>query len=118
MATLGSTPISTHYFQLQIGGDLALLKGICKRLIEMDDTARQEKRAGILDAAFIAAHTSGFDSFAADVRAESWAVIVGESGLSHDQIDEAALLYAQSERVIACWGMALRNTNARWPRFR
>jgi len=47
MATLGSTPISTHYFQLQIGGDLALLKGICKRLIEMDDTARQEKRAGI-----------------------------------------------------------------------
>jgi len=31
----------------------------------------------------------------------------GESGLSHDQIDEAALLYAQSERVIACWGMGI-----------
>jgi len=97
MATFGSTAISTHYFQLKIGGDLALLKGICKRVVEMD----------LLDRDFIAAHTVGFESFLADLHAESWDLIVAESGLTKEQIVQAAEIYATSERVIACWGMGI-----------
>jgi len=37
MATLGATPISSHYFQPQVGCDLAVLKALCKRVIELDD---------------------------------------------------------------------------------
>ena len=102
MATLGSSPISTHYFQLRIGGDLAMVKGLMKHLIE-----REDAEGGVLDHAFIAEHTLGFEALADDLRAESWALIVEESGLPEEQIRAAAEIYRKAERVIVCWGMGI-----------
>jgi molybdopterin-dependent oxidoreductase alpha subunit len=107
MATGGSTRISSHYFQVKVGGDLALLKGLCKQVFELDDAARREGRPRVLDLDFIARHTEGFEAFEADVRAEPWERIVAESGLSKDHLLEAARVYAQAGRVIACWGMGI-----------
>jgi molybdopterin-dependent oxidoreductase alpha subunit len=107
MATLGSTPISSHYFQLKIGGDLAAIKGIIKHVLELDDAAERERRPRVLDLAFIQEHTTGFEALAAEVRAESWELLAAESGLSEAQLRGAGNLYAQAERVIACWGMGV-----------
>ncbi|MCE4554183.1 FdhF/YdeP family oxidoreductase [Roseateles cellulosilyticus] len=97
MATLGDSPISSHYFQLKVGGDFALLKGMCKRVVERD----------ALDTAFISEHTQGIDSFLADLRSQPWEPLVEASGLTREQIEQAADLYIASERVIACWGMGI-----------
>ncbi|SFD47138.1 FdhF/YdeP family oxidoreductase [Paracidovorax konjaci] len=102
MATLGSTPISTHYFQLRVGGDLAAVKGMMKHLVEIED-----REGGVLDHEFIQEHTTGVDALLADVRAESWSLIEQESGLSQEQIRAAAEVYRQAKRVIACWGMGI-----------
>ena len=102
MATLGSTPISTHYFQLRIGGDLAAVKGMMKHVIEQEDA-----RGGVLDHAFIAAHTTGFDALASDLRAQAWAVLEEESGLTEAQMRAAGDVYLGADRVIACWGMGI-----------
>jgi anaerobic selenocysteine-containing dehydrogenase len=45
MATLGSTPISTHYFQLRVGGDFSAVKGMMKHVIEREDAARGARRS-------------------------------------------------------------------------
>jgi len=97
MATLGDSPISSHYFQLKVGGDFALLKGMCKHVVEL----------GALDGAFIAEHTTGFESFVAELREQPWEPLVQASGLTRVQIEQAADIYATSERVIACWGMGI-----------
>ncbi|BEU95783.1 FdhF/YdeP family oxidoreductase [Acidovorax sp. DW039] len=102
MATLGSSPISTHYFQLRVGGDFAVVKGMMKHVLEQED-----QRGGVLDRAFIAEHTTGFEALAEDLRAESWALLEQESGLSEAQIRAAADIYIGAERVIACWGMGI-----------
>ncbi|MDM0056265.1 FdhF/YdeP family oxidoreductase [Variovorax fucosicus] len=102
MATLGSTPISTHYFQLRVGGDFAVVKGMMKHLLEREDAGEQ-----VLDHDFIATHTSGFEALEADLRAESWSVLVQESGLAEAQIREAADIYRNAPAVIACWGMGI-----------
>nr|MBP7567370.1 FdhF/YdeP family oxidoreductase [Burkholderiaceae bacterium] len=102
MATLGSTPISTSYYQLQVGGDLAAVKGMMKHLVEAED-----REGGVLDHAFIAEHTTGIESLLDDLRAESWADLVRESGLSEAQIREAAEIYRNAGSVIACWGMGI-----------
>ncbi|WOI45999.1 FdhF/YdeP family oxidoreductase [Acidovorax sp. BLS4] len=102
MATLGSTPISTHYFQLRVGGDLALVKGMMKHLIEIED-----RDGGVLDHAFIAEHTTGIDGLLADLRAESWPLLEEESGLPESQIRAAAEVYRNARSVIACWGMGI-----------
>ena len=97
MATLGDSPISSHYVQLRVGGDFALLKGLCKWVVEQ----------GALDQTFICEHTTGFEAFAADLRAQPWAPLEAASGLTRAQIEQAAQIYAGSERVIACWGMGI-----------
>ncbi|ADX47626.1 oxidoreductase alpha (molybdopterin) subunit [Paracidovorax avenae ATCC 19860] len=102
MATLGSTPISTHYFQVRVGGDLAVVKGMMKHLVEVED-----REGGVLDHAFIREHTTGIEALLADLRAESWALIEQESGLFEAQIRAAAEVYRQARSVIACWGMGI-----------
>ena len=102
MATLGSSPISTHYFQLRVGGDFAAVKGMMKHVLEQED-----QRGGVLDHAFIAEHTTGFEALAADLRAESWALLEQESGLTEAQIRAAGDIYVGAKNVIACWGMGI-----------
>jgi len=107
MATLSSTPISSNYFQVRVGGDLAALKGIMKALIETDGEAMASGKPRVLDVDFINTHTQGFDALAADLRATSWAAIERQSGLTRVDLATAARIYAEAKAVIAAWGMGI-----------
>ena len=67
MLTRSATKISTQYHQVKAGGDIAAITGICKALLAMDREATAAGRPAVLDHAFIAEHTHGFDG----VRARS-----------------------------------------------
>lgn len=105
MLTGGSTKISAFFIRPTVGGDLALLKGVIKRIIELDDDARTRGLERIIDADFLETHTSGFDAFVADIRAESWETILAESGVPHADIDKLTQVYIKSRNVISTWGM-------------
>lgn len=98
-----STPIATHYVQPMIGGDLALAKGVGKLMLEAED----DHPGQVLDQAFISEHTSGFEAYAKDLRAESWDVIEAQAGLSREAIQQIADVLMGSRRVILCWAMGL-----------
>ena len=100
---LGGTAIAELFLPVRINGDVALLKGIMKWALE-----EEERRPGrVLDRAFIAGHTSGFEEFSEALEAVSWGDIVEQSGLGRDLIEKAARVYAGAERVIVCWAMGL-----------
>jgi len=105
MATLGATEIASTYLQPKVGGDAAALQGIMKALIEMDDDAGPQ--AGVLDHAFIAAHTNGFDALAADLREKRWIDIEAASGLPQARLRDVARAYAASSATIVTYGMGL-----------
>jgi len=107
MLTMSDTKICSVFVQPTLGGDYALIKGVAKHVLELDDDAPASGTGRVLDTAFIAGHTHGFDAFAADLRAESWAVIERESGVPRAQIEGLAAIYARGERVICTWGMGL-----------
>ncbi|MDR7005149.1 FdhF/YdeP family oxidoreductase [Paraburkholderia strydomiana] len=107
MATLGSTQISSFLYQVRVGGDVAALKGMMKALIEADDAALAADRPRVLDIEFIEGHTHGFDDLAADLRATGWDLIVQQSGLSRDDIQNAANIYMSAKNVILVYGMGL-----------
>jgi molybdopterin-dependent oxidoreductase alpha subunit len=107
MARLGATPIASHYLQPRVGSDVALLSALCKRLLELDAQARSEGKASVLDHAFIAEHTLGFEAFAQHLQGLDWATLQAHTGLSFEQLDGAARVYAAGERVICCWGMGI-----------
>ena len=107
MVTGQSTKIATMFVRPKLAGDFALIKGLGKRVIELDDEAIATGSKRVVDVDFLAEHTAGFEAFAADLRAESWADIVAESGVPREDIDALADVYVKSERTIACWGMGI-----------
>ncbi|MGH8159574.1 MAG: FdhF/YdeP family oxidoreductase [Rhodanobacter sp.] len=105
MATFGSTPIASTYLQVKVGGDAAALKGIMKALLEMEEAAGPD--AGVLDHAFIEAHTRGFEEFAGDLKATSWQDIEAVSGLPQEALWNVATAYAKSNATIVSYGMGI-----------
>jgi molybdopterin-dependent oxidoreductase alpha subunit len=102
MGTFRSTPIASTYYQVKVGGDAAALKGIMKALVQWAD-----KSAGILDHAFIGAHTHGFAAFAAGLAAAAWPDIEAASGLSRAALESVAQAYAKSNATIVSYGMGI-----------
>lgn len=107
MLTGASTPIARTYYQVRIGGDVALLKGMMKWLLEADAADLAAGGEGVLDHAFIREHTDGIEALREDIAGTSWEDIVAESGLSRGDINAAAGVYAKAERVILCYGMGM-----------
>ena len=137
MITKSETPISSQYYQLRAGGDIAALMGICKALIEADDarkasgtqivvgddgTPREPSEAAsvafaaamaaidqkhVLDHGFIAEHTAGFEEFAAAARAYSWDELERVSGLGRADVERMATTYASKDAVLLVYGMGL-----------
>lgn len=98
MATFRSTSTSTLNLQPRIGGDMALIRGIAKVVLEQSDT---DPKA--LDREFIERHTSGFDEYRAVVEATSWDEIEFKSGVRQEGIRKAAEIYRDSDRTIISW---------------
>jgi molybdopterin-dependent oxidoreductase alpha subunit len=107
MVTGRSTPIATDYVQLKIGGDVAVLKGMMKSLLAMDQSSRDEGGQGVLDRAFIDDHTAGFDELVSELDATSWDDIASTSGIGRQEIEKIAGIYAEARSVIVCYGMGI-----------
>jgi molybdopterin-dependent oxidoreductase alpha subunit len=97
------TSLADLFLQVQINGDVALLKGIMKGVL-----AEEERRPRkVLDHSFITQHTSGFVEFKTALENVAWDDIVDQSGVSRDEIEAAARIFVESERTIFCWAMGL-----------
>lgn len=96
------TEITDLWLPVRINGDVALLKGIMREILD-----RAEAGDDVLDRAFIASHTEGFESFASALRQVSWNLIEQESGVGLEQIREAAQMAMSTDRIIVCWAMGL-----------
>lgn len=107
MLTGNETAISDEYLQVQAGGDIAAILGLCKTVIEADDAALSAGAPRVLDVDFIEEHTTGFERFIDCVRQADWQDVERESGLSEQAIRKAGEIYIRSERVIGVYGMGL-----------
>ena len=107
MLTGHATELAHMYLQVKPGGDIAVLIGLCKRVLAADDAAQAAGRPRVLDTAFIEQHTHGFEAFAAKARATGWDEIERVSGLARADLEAAADVYVDAEKVIGVYGMGL-----------
>ncbi|MBX7552030.1 FdhF/YdeP family oxidoreductase [Streptomyces sp. tea 10] len=98
MATFHSTRTSNLNLQVRVGGDMALLRGMAKALLEQ---AGSDPKA--LDQEFIDRHTAGFDDYRKQCEATPWAEIERQSGLDRADILRAARVYRDADRSIVSW---------------
>jgi molybdopterin-dependent oxidoreductase alpha subunit len=102
MATFHTTRVGTMNVQVRIGGDLALMRGVAKAVLEAAQTDPD-----VLDHDFIARYTLGLDEYAALVASTPWPEIVDGSGVSEVDIRNLAASYTASDRVIIAWCLGL-----------
>lgn len=97
------TELSDLFLQVRINGDVALLKGIMKEVLE--EEARRPDQ--VLDRKFIEDKTSGFEEFARALLEMDWDELVEQSGISREEMRAAAEVFMRSDRTIVCWAMGL-----------
>lgn len=89
--------IASLYVQPHIGGDIALLAGVARRVLER----------GGHEAAFVEQRTEGFGEFRRSIEALSWAAIEGGAGVPRATIDRIADLYLSAKNVVIGWTMGI-----------
>lgn len=97
------TEIAQTFLQVKIGGDVALLQGVMKAILEYADTHDGQG----LDREFIAARTLGFETLNEQLQAADWEVLERASGIREAEMRALAELYCRSKGVIVCWAMGL-----------
>jgi molybdopterin-dependent oxidoreductase alpha subunit len=103
-----SIALADLHLPVRIGGDMAVLKGMMKIMLERE----REKPRTVFDHEFIGLRTEGYDSFIASLDVTTWDDIFTASGLTREQIAEAAEMYMSAGRVITCWAMGLTQHKA------
>ncbi|MEV7359417.1 FdhF/YdeP family oxidoreductase [Kitasatospora sp. NPDC091276] len=98
MALFKSTKTSTLNLQPRIGGDMALVRGMAKAILEQ---ATADPRA--LDRQFIERHTTGFEAYRELCGATPWEEIERQSGLGRAEVLKAARVYRDADRSIVSW---------------
>jgi len=101
-----ATEISQHYFTPNLGGDMACVRGMVKVLLERHNTA-QMNNDSVFDVNFINEHTEGLNDYLQIVNETPWQHITEQSGLSINEITQAATIYQQANKVIVTWAMGI-----------
>lgn len=94
---LPGSEIASIFLQPIPGSDVAVFLGIQKILIEQ----------GWVNTAFLQAHTEHWDTVLAEAQAASWDEILATCGLAQADIEAAATLIHQSQRVVFAWAMGV-----------
>ncbi|MET9877167.1 FdhF/YdeP family oxidoreductase [Actinacidiphila glaucinigra] len=98
MALFKSTRTGTLNLQVRSGGDMALMRGIAKAVLEQ---SAGDPRA--LDREFIERYTHGFAEYRALCEATPWEELERQSGLTRSDILRAAAVYSRSDRTLISW---------------
>ncbi|MEQ4452160.1 FdhF/YdeP family oxidoreductase [Kosakonia sp. YIM B13605] len=99
--------ISSSYYQPNLGGDMAAVRGMAKALLETQRQRLANGEASIFDDAFIAQHTHGIDAWFAQIDATDWQTIEQQSGLTQQQLRDAAAIWQSAKQVICTWAMGI-----------
>ncbi len=97
------TKLADLHLPVRIGGDMAVLKGVMKVMLAREVAAPGE----IFDHKFIEQYCDGYDELISGIEATPWDDILEASGLTREQIIEAAEMFINADRVITCWAMGI-----------
>jgi molybdopterin-dependent oxidoreductase alpha subunit len=94
---LFGSKIASLYVQPHVGGDIALLAGVAKLLLERN----------AIDGGFIREATEGFEAYRDQVHATNWDTIEHHSGVERSTIERIADIYSRAPSAIFGWTMGI-----------
>lgn len=98
-----STQLADLYLQVQINGDMALLKAIEKLLYD----AELQEPGKVFDRDFIEKSTTGFDELIEEIKLFDVDALCKAAGVPVEQVKQAAEMLKYKSRIIICWAMGI-----------
>ena len=95
--------IADQFLQIRIGGDMALLQAVSKRVLD----AEAKNPGTVLDHAFLAEHCEGLDELKEHLARLDEREVLEATGLRSEDIDELAARYLKADKVIITWAMGI-----------
>ncbi len=97
------TGIADQYLQIRLGGDMALMQAISKRVLDAEDA----NPGTVLDHDFLEKHCEGLAEFREHLADLDEEAVLTATGLTSAEIDELAARYVKADKVIITWAMGL-----------
>ncbi|MFY0729516.1 FdhF/YdeP family oxidoreductase [Pseudomonas sp. NFX15] len=107
MLTNGDKPTNTAFFRPALGGDMAIMRGMAKFLLLWERDAQRTGAPAVFDHDFLNEHSANVLEYLAAIDDTPWEQIVEQSGLTLEEIEQAARMYAKGKNVIMCWAMGI-----------
>ena len=102
MTLFHRTRTGTLNVQPRIAGDMALMRGVAKHLLEAS-----QKDPEAIDWRFIERFTKGFDSYQMLLKNSSWEDLELQSGVERAQIHKLGEIYRQAKSAIISWCLSV-----------
>jgi molybdopterin-dependent oxidoreductase alpha subunit len=102
-SALFGTKIADDFYQVNIGGDIALMHGIMKHWFEME----KQKHGTAINHTFVQEHVNGYEELKAKVEEQAWEDIIKSSGVTQERIIELSELLAKSKNAVFAWALGL-----------
>jgi molybdopterin-dependent oxidoreductase alpha subunit len=99
----GGTQIADLFLQVQINGDVALLKALMCLLFKAEESRPGE----VLDEDFIELHTDGFAQLRAHLESQDVDALIAAAGVAKADLEQAVDIILRSRKTIVCWAMGL-----------
>ncbi|MCX2748973.1 FdhF/YdeP family oxidoreductase [Arthrobacter sp. MI7-26] len=97
------TQIADQFLQIRIGGDMALLQAVSKRVLD----AEAKNPGTVLDHDFLEKHCHGLEELKEHLSQLDEEAVLLATGLRSEEIDELAQRYLSAEKVIITWAMGI-----------
>ncbi|WP_258805035.1 FdhF/YdeP family oxidoreductase [Pseudarthrobacter sp. NS4] len=97
------TDLADQFLQVRIGGDMALLQAVSKRVLD----AEAANPGTVLDHKFLAEHCDGLEELRAHLSRLDDDAVLEATGLRTEEIDELADRYLAADKVIITWAMGI-----------
>lgn len=110
LSVLGLRPskLADLHLPVRIGGDMAVLKGLMKLMLERE----RAEPGSVFAGEFISQKTAGYAELEAELDATAWDEIVAGSGLTRAELEEAAEMIIAARSFITCWAMGITQHTA------
>ncbi|GAP56532.1 uncharacterized oxidoreductase Mb2924c [Arthrobacter sp. Hiyo6] len=97
------TQIADQFLQIRLGGDMALLQAVSKRVLD----AEARNPGTVLDHQFLQEHCQGLEELKEHLAELDEGEVLEATGLRREEIDELADRYLKAEKVIITWAMGI-----------
>ena len=98
----GGTTLTDLFLPVSLNQDIALLKAIMIRLVQLDEAGHK-----VLDHDFIRDYTKGYNDLKQSLLKEDYKACIAQTGLPEKDIEQAVRWIASSSKIIICWAMGL-----------